>query len=84
MDIFLVDLLEILDSVQRDVIYGLLFLVKAEEKPAVVIFLDIIRMDCPVVDNIREGLVLDVEDRLVDDRIKEILEPVKVYALFSS
>ena len=76
-NVLLVYLLEVLNAVQRDIIDGVLLLVKAEEEPTIVVLLDIVGVDGPVVDHIGEGLVLDVKDAFVDDGVEEILEPVE-------
>ena len=71
------NLLKVPDTVQRDIVYGLLFLVEAKEEPSVVVLLDVVRMNGPVVGYIIESLVLDVQYCFIDDGIKDILEPIK-------
>ena len=76
-DVFLVHLLQILNAVQRYIVYGIMLFIETEKKPTVVVLLDVIRMDGPIENLISKGLVLNMKDSLVDNGIKQILEPVE-------
>lgn len=76
-DVSLVHLLQILNSVQRYIVYGMLLFIETEKEPTVVVFFDVIRMDGPIENLISKGFVLNMKDSLIDNGVKQILEPVE-------